>query len=170
MEWAEGRGGYMVKKRILIILGSLIGVLLIGLIFAGNFFYGQGIKRGTEVELHREASAVNEAATDDDQTLLDEANEWFGERETERLEITSYDDLNLVAQFIDNDANTNKAVILAHGFRNTSDDMGKLAKFYYENGFDILLPDARGHGDSEDRKSTRLNSSHVDISYAVFCL
>src|SRR5690349_4132889 len=25
-------------------------------------------------------------------------------------------------------------------------------------------------GDSEDRKSTRLNSSHVEISYAVFCL
>src|SRR5207249_8929773 len=33
-----------------------------------------------------------------------------------------------------------------------------------------LLPhvrQARGH---EDRKSTRLNSSHVSISYAVFCL
>src|SRR5699024_11724016 len=25
-------------------------------------------------------------------------------------------------------------------------------------------------GDSKDRKSTRLNSSHVSISYAVFCL
>src|SRR5690349_23775616 len=26
------------------------------------------------------------------------------------------------------------------------------------------------HGLAEDRKSTRLNSSHVEISYAVFCL
>src|SRR5699024_12649111 len=26
------------------------------------------------------------------------------------------------------------------------------------------------HGGREDRKSTRLNSSHVSISYAVFCL
>src|SRR5438874_6319589 len=25
-------------------------------------------------------------------------------------------------------------------------------------------------GDARDRKSTRLNSSHVEISYAVFCL
>src|SRR3712207_8311973 len=25
-------------------------------------------------------------------------------------------------------------------------------------------------GDAEDRKSTRLNSSHANISYAVFCL
>src|SRR5436305_11227194 len=27
-----------------------------------------------------------------------------------------------------------------------------------------------GHHQSQDRKSTRLNSSHVRISYAVFCL
>src|SRR5207302_3338538 len=29
---------------------------------------------------------------------------------------------------------------------------------------------AYGHPDATDRKSTRLNSSHVKISYAVFCL
>src|SRR5690349_22855156 len=28
----------------------------------------------------------------------------------------------------------------------------------------------RGLSDARDRKSTRLNSSHVEISYAVFCL
>src|SRR5437764_9714108 len=31
-------------------------------------------------------------------------------------------------------------------------------------------PRARGPDDREDRKSTRLNSSHRCISYAVFCL
>src|SRR5439155_20344455 len=31
-------------------------------------------------------------------------------------------------------------------------------------------PDPRHAGDDRDRKSTRLNSSHVAISYAVFCL
>src|SRR5690348_17984005 len=29
---------------------------------------------------------------------------------------------------------------------------------------------AHGHGGGADRKSTRLNSSHPSISYAVFCL
>src|SRR2546422_6862317 len=34
-----------------------------------------------------------------------------------------------------------------------------------------VLPDERGkHRAREDRKSTRLNSSHGYISYAVFCL
>src|SRR5699024_11888378 len=31
-------------------------------------------------------------------------------------------------------------------------------------------PGSGGDGEKEDRKSTRLNSSHVSISYAVFCL
>src|SRR3712207_7942448 len=37
---------------------------------------------------------------------------------------------------------------------------------------DGLLPGAgrSGRGQGRDRKSTRLNSSHANISYAVFCL
>src|SRR3989442_11805566 len=34
----------------------------------------------------------------------------------------------------------------------------------------LSLSPRRGKGQGEDRKSTRLNSSHVRISYAVFCL
>src|SRR3712207_8235277 len=37
----------------------------------------------------------------------------------------------------------------------------------------LLLPQPRqvwGKADKRDRKSTRLNSSHANISYAVFCL
>src|SRR3712207_7146381 len=32
------------------------------------------------------------------------------------------------------------------------------------------VPNPTPTGESEDRKSTRLNSSHANISYAVFCL
>src|SRR4051794_41737937 len=38
-------------------------------------------------------------------------------------------------------------------------------------GAEQLGPDQHDHGgDRPDRKSTRLNSSHPSISYAVFCL
>lgn len=137
------------KKRLLIILSSLIGLLLIGLIIAGNYFYSQGIKRGTEVELHREAVTVNVDATVKDQEIFEEAKEWFDQQDPEILELTSYDDLQLKAQYIAHDQQSNKSVILAHGFRNTSEDMGKLVKFYNDQGFNVLLPDARGHGESE---------------------
>src|SRR3712207_8018357 len=41
-----------------------------------------------------------------------------------------------------------------------TDDAGEVAS----------LVDHGGYGDHRDRKSTRLNSSHANISYAVFCL
>src|SRR5690349_23777407 len=34
----------------------------------------------------------------------------------------------------------------------------------------VLLAEPLGDEERQDRKSTRLNSSHVEISYAVFCL
>src|SRR5699024_12498902 len=56
---------------------------------------------------------------------------------------------------------------------------GTLAVVTESPGHNPYVPwpgDARGEPvrvtvvDAEDRKSTRLNSSHVSISYAVFCL
>src|SRR3712207_6979470 len=38
-----------------------------------------------------------------------------------------------------------------------------------KNGFDVTLHTAE-KAEGQDRKSTRLNSSHANISYAVFCL
>src|SRR3712207_8577126 len=41
---------------------------------------------------------------------------------------------------------------------------------YFDHDGDGFLSDAERDEDAEDRKSTRLNSSHANISYAVFCL
>src|SRR5204863_7567407 len=57
--------------------------------------------------------------------------------------------------------------------RNRIDDLGLLLalhhdKIEFENR--KLVPGRERGPGAEDRKSTRLNSSHVEISYAVFCL
>src|SRR5207302_4417480 len=73
-----------------------------------------------------------------------------------------------------------------HGVRYQATDVARAAAFYTDHlGFrlehqqlpafaSVLLGDFRlllsGPGATQDRKSTRLNSSHVKISYAVFCL
>src|SRR5699024_12443590 len=43
------------------------------------------------------------------------------------------------------------------------------ANFCISHGITSIIREIFG-GDVEDRKSTRLNSSHVSTSYAVFCL
>src|SRR5207302_9167228 len=53
-----------------------------------------------------------------------------------------------------------------------SSDLGPVA-VRLRVGDDLVLVEDRAHDllrGREDRKSTRLNSSHVKISYAVFCL
>src|SRR5690625_8019077 len=110
------------KKRIIIIASSFIAVLLIGLFVAANYFYGVGIKRGTDVELHREAAVASAEATAEDQLIFDEANAWFDEQATEILTINSFVDLLLKAQYIKH-GNTID-VIHANGFNQCSLDMG----------------------------------------------
>src|SRR2546430_10017991 len=65
----------------------------------------------------------------------------------------------------------------SHGLRDVDRLIGSLAALnrYAEEG--KALPDVsgaftqrNGQLESSDRKSTRLNSSHSQISYAVFCL
>jgi fermentation-respiration switch protein FrsA (DUF1100 family) len=53
------------------------------------------------------------------------------------------------SRFLANKSSTENAVILAHGYRGSNEQMPGITKFYYEQGFNILKPDARGHGESE---------------------
>src|SRR5204863_7876881 len=56
--------------------------------------------------------------------------------------------------------------VFAHRARAADDSLDALHRFVHRD-HRPLYADASAH---RDRKSTRLNSSHVEISYAVFCL
>lgn len=140
----------MVRK--IRIISISIAIIIITLLFAvGTYFYGQSVKRGSEVELHKEDETVNVSTNVMSEKLIAEAKEWYGEQLPLDLTMTSYDDLTLKAHFIKNELDEKKAVILVHGFRKTKEDMTDYAKFYADEGYDILMPDARGHGDSEGK-------------------
>lgn len=128
------------------ISSSLIVVIILVLLGAGNYFYNESVKRGIEVELYKGSEPV---LANEDHPLLEESKKWFKEQTFEIVELTSDDSLRLQAKFKAAKESSGKAVILAHGYRGTNDTMGDLVKFYYDQGFDILLPDARGHGQSE---------------------
>src|SRR5437868_15526631 len=64
------------------------------------------------------------------------------------------------------------ATALCHRMRSGKPASPRFLNATSWNAFDrLLVPKNLGDaGFPEDRKSTRLNSSHVSISYAVFCL
>lgn len=67
--------------------------------------------------------------------------------------IKNFDGLKLSAKYIKNDT-SNKWVILVHGYTANSKSMLSLADKYYKNGFSILAPDQRAHGQSEGTYTT----------------
>ncbi|PYZ94954.1 alpha/beta hydrolase [Salipaludibacillus keqinensis] len=136
-------------KKLKTVLGVTASLLVVAFTFAADFFYGEAVERGREVELHREEIAIPAMVTAENEQIIDEAAEWYENQSFETMTLTSYDGLTLEADFLANEESTDQAVILAHGFRSQRADMGDYVQFYYDQGFDILIPDSRGHGESE---------------------
>ncbi|MBT2661045.1 alpha/beta hydrolase [Bacillus sp. ISL-45] len=141
------------KKRIIWIATGIILAIFIGLTAAGNYFYNVAINRSQEsVELHGGGESVTAAtllSEKEEQKKLEEITAWTKKQKFEVVEIKSEDGLRLKARFLKNEQPSGKAVILAHGYKGNSEQMPGITKFYYEQGYDILKPDARGHGLSE---------------------
>src|SRR5699024_12104241 len=62
-----------------------------------------------------------------------------------------------------------EANMLLSDFQNNFNNVVRLSHYYVDK-VGILKSAIKFYSTFTDRKSTRLNSSHVSISYAVFCL
>lgn len=140
------------KKRIAWIMSSVLLLLVVGLIVAGNYFYDVAINRSNEaIELYGGTEEAVEAvsALEEEQKRLEELRNWTSKRNFESVEVETEDGLTLRAQYLENESPNGKSVILAHGYKGNSEQMPEITRFYYEEGYNILKPDARGHGESE---------------------
>lgn len=78
-----------------------------------------------------------------------EAKKWFHSVKYEEYTIQSYDDLTLYGKFIPHEEHPERVVIIAHGYGQSNLDMAPWVHLFYDLGYSILLPDARGHGNSQ---------------------
>ncbi len=139
--------------RILIIAGILIAVVFILGIIAGNTLYNVALKPGSDKTDVLEAD-VNQVdfKTEDSSTDVwaefDEASLWLEQNSTQ-ARITSYDGLALNSYIVENEEDTGLWAILFHGYSATADSMAWFGQHFYDEGYSVMLPDARGHGESE---------------------
>ncbi len=75
--------------------------------------------------------------------------DWFNKQPYEEVGIKSEDGLNLVGYYLEAQTPSPKTAILAHGYASQGTYMGSYAKIYYDLGYNVLLPDDRGHGKSD---------------------
>lgn len=152
------------KKRTKIIV-TVVFVLIVlffcGGIAAGNVFYNlalnpdqdRSVVFGAEHNSYRseessggtkeEVADVQEAQAED----VNLAGDWFEAAETKAYDLESYDGLKLHATAVT--GNSEKWVVLCHGYGGWGTQMVYSAYEFSQRGYNVLMPDARGHGESE---------------------
>lgn len=131
-----------------VIVGVLL-ILFIICIVAANFMYNLALNPHYENKDKVFNSENNQMEiTDEQKEQYEISNKWFEDIAPESKYIKSYDDLELHAYMIEN-SGSDKWVVICHGYFGEAKHMTPYAKNFYENGYNVLMPDARGHGSSE---------------------
>ncbi|WP_331836712.1 hypothetical protein [Erysipelothrix piscisicarius] len=65
-------------------------------------------------------------------------------------ELVSDSGLKLEAWYVSAKAETKDTILVAHGCGNNKDRVGHYIRLFHEMGFNVLAPDARSHGESEE--------------------
>ena len=77
--------------------------------------------------------------------------EWMEKQTLEDIFIRSRDGLRLHAFYLPAETASGKLAILHHGYTSKAMDNAAHAKFFHEQGFEVLLLDLRAHGQSEGK-------------------
>ncbi|MFV0400156.1 MAG: alpha/beta hydrolase [Oscillospiraceae bacterium] len=129
-----------------IVLLILLAVILIAGFVAGNYFYTLALARGSDKTA---ITKPTDNAIDIPNPNAESNKAWFDSVGRTDAYMESRDGLKLHAYFILNTAGSNNWVVIAHGYGGSGATMNATARSFYEMGFNVLLPDARGHGESE---------------------
>ncbi|MBO0439067.1 alpha/beta hydrolase [Candidatus Enterococcus ikei] len=126
--------------KVLIVIAILIIIVLTG---AGMYFYNYAV-----VPSQKDFLAGDTPGTDVEVKKPEE--KWFkDDLNRSYWELTSTDNLKLKAIYLPAAEKTDKNVIMAHGYMGNAETMASFAKMYHDLGYNVLVPDARGHGESQ---------------------
>ena len=77
--------------------------------------------------------------------------EWLAETAVEEVSITSEDGLLLKGDLFSGDEDSHRWLLAIHGYTGQRSDMQNIASFYGVQGYHVLTPDMRAHGESEGK-------------------
>lgn len=132
------------KKKIILSISTLLLIAIIGIGgFVGNYFYNLAINPFTSKDMI--------FGEDDDDSLEVEADaNWLmNDSNYNDKYLTTDNNLKLHAYEIKQENETNKWAIVVHGYTSEGKLLSSKAKHLYNMGYNILIPDLRGHGASQ---------------------
>ncbi|MGY3717817.1 alpha/beta hydrolase [Sutcliffiella cohnii] len=144
------------KKKLVIILSVCDILLTVAYGLIGNYFYNFALNANDEKEFldenpHLEDSEALMAMADVAEEARVADNQFKLEYPPTATSIVSNDklQLNLHADMYKNGDSNSKWAIVAHGYTSSAAGMTRWVRNFYEEGFNVLAPDLRGHGNSE---------------------
>ncbi|MCU9612665.1 alpha/beta hydrolase [Caldibacillus lycopersici] len=142
------------RKKIILIIAIVIVVLAIAYGAVGNYFYNYALDAKDEKEFmegnpHLEESVAVMADVAEEAEIAD--NEFKAQYPASSWSITSKDEekLKLHADVYANGKENSKWAIVVHGYTSNASKMTRYVRNFYEQGYNVLAPDLRGHGNSE---------------------
>lgn len=132
------------KKKIIISFATALLLITVGTgIFIGNYFYDLAINPFTSKDMIFGDDDDTEGEVEEDVNWLIKNSNY-----TDKY-INSFDNLKLHGYEVKNENKTNKWAIVVHGYTSEGELVSSKAKHFYEMGYNVLVPDLRGHGKSE---------------------
>ncbi len=146
----------------LIIAAIVIGILLIlyfglGVVF---FMIALGNKKRPDPTVPCKDSLFERNA---DNENLKAGYKWYDTTYHQEVIIKNRKGENLHAAEFRNPSNSNTWAICLHGWTNVNREMSSYAMEYYKRGFNVLLPDLRGHNNSEHKFVTMGWNDRLDV-------
>lgn len=131
----------MKKKTV----AGLIGVAAAGLGAAGSVAAISSLLYNKCV-----AASAKPKETPEVWPALQEGRAWAKRAENFRsLTVPAVDGLKLWAALVPAKGESHRWAICVHGYRDSHEAVGVMGKYYVEHGWNVLMPDLRGHGNSQ---------------------
>ena len=144
------------KKKIVIGIVSILLILTVGgLGFVGNYFFNyalvrqEGIVTAASVDENAPQSEELEVEKINKEKSKKEVDKWLKTVKTDEATVKSDDGLKLWGKIYLQDNKSDKWAIIAHGYTSSHEDMQPIALNFYNQGYNVLTPDMRAHGNSE---------------------
>lgn len=141
------------KKIVLSAVLGLAILLVAGLIWGGNYLVTFAIARSTGLKDIAPESTLSDETTQaiirNWQQQAQQAKGWMAQSTVETVQVQSADGLKLSGEAVITDPASHLWVIAVHGYRSNHASMYAVASYYGLKGWNALLPDLRGCGDSE---------------------
>lgn len=129
-------------KKFGIIGGIVLLTIIVGLGWGVNYLFNYAIVRGEKDFLSASDASGSQGSA---------YSKWeFVADDPTMLNQKSKEGLNLVAaHFKQPQTAKPKLAVLSHGYGSDGEHMQDFGELFYEQGYDLLVPDARAHGQSE---------------------